>query len=355
MEKHCDTTFEIGMMKRTASVDSIDGESTYNICNILLSLNKSDTKDLDASSRPENSKTVSLKKNSHHRDLNSRHHDWQSVQKNKTAEKREPPETRRGAKQLQVELLAASRDSIFAESDLKRETLSEAEDTHLVRKSIVERIDRKAFLDRQFLDRQYDAIHKKDAVNEAERKYLDRRTDVELQKKAKMKTLAEFPARKRGRFMWPESLHQAFIGAIFDIGLSHVNRDIISEQMQRKREMMNRTLLDPLAINKHMLRMHEFRLECREKKEVVPVSQSRIERVNYIKANEPKPKAQEISSQPRSERISNNLRSHSNDSSFDMNGNASRIEENRKLLFASIYRDTDDSERVFFQLNDGAC
>ena len=337
-------------MKRTASVDSIDGESTFNICNILLSLNKLDAKDLDASPRPVESRGVVVKKNSQRSDPFARQHDLLTAQKTKANDKRGLSDTRRGVKQLQVELLAASRDSIFADSDFKRETLSEAEDTHLVRKSIVERIDRKAFMERQ-----YDASHMKAAVSEAERKYLDRRSETELQKKTKMKSLAEFPVRKRGRFMWPDSLHQAFIGAIFDIGLSHVNRDIISEQMQRKRESMNRPLLDPSAINKHMLRMHEFRLECREKKEVVPVSQSRIERVNFSKATEPRPQTQDAMTPLRAERATVNLRSQGTDSAFDLGGNASRIEENRELLFANIYRSTDDTERVFFQLNDGAC
>ena len=337
-------------MKRTASVDSIDGESTFNICNILLSLNKLDAKELDASPRPVESRAATAKKNSLRSDHFARQQDPHAALKSKVHDKRDAADTRRGGKQLQVELLAASRDSIFAESDYKRETLSEAEDTHLVRKSIVERIDRKAFLERQ-----YDSNHAKAAVSEAERKYLDRRNEGELQKKAKMKSLAEFPARKRGRFMWPDSLHQAFIGAIFDIGLSHVNRDIISEQIQRKRESVSRPPLDPLAINKHMLRMHEFRLECREKKEVVPVSQSRIERVNYSKVNEPRPKPQDVGIHLRTERGIAGLRPQGTEVSFDLSGDASRIEENRELLFANIYRSTDDTERVFFQLNDGAC
>jgi hypothetical protein len=119
-------------------------------------------------------------------------------------------------------------------------------------------------------------------VNEAERRYQAKRTEVEIERKARLKQLAENPLRKRGRFMWPDSLHKKFIGAIFDIGLSHVNREVVSEMMQRNREVHQNPLLHPVAINLHMLCMHEFRMQFRETKAIAIVPVARMERLQDI-------------------------------------------------------------------------
>ena len=170
------------------------------------------------------------------------------------------------------------------------------------------------------------------ALSEAEKRYLEKRSEHELAKKAKLKLLAELP-RKRGRFMWPEFLHKIFIGAIFDIGLSHVNRDIISEMMQRNREERKLPLLHPAAINLHMLKMHEFRLDCRSRKQLpVPqVANARIEKFERFEMNQ----------------MAENLGHVNNGYSVapvdvqeggNNAGELKRIEESRELMYASLYR-----------------